>query len=252
MDRICTKCGNPIDEGDSFCDACGTKYEAPKAPSGEPEKAAKPEKQVKPEKQTKPEKQAKPDAQEKPEKQTKQQTNADKALVGFVAKHKKRLIAAAVAAVVLLAAVLIVRSMAANTPEGALREAVDCRLSGSVDGAAAIDFDANFSKTEAKADAVQRMKGNADLTKNRGDSVKLHITAESRLVDDEKTQNKALTNRVNELKESYSVSGDIRDIRNLSYELVEGDSVRSAGTAEAIKVGGKWYIRGVAQSALTF
>ena len=49
-----------------------------------------------------------------------------------------------------------------------------------------------------------------------------------------------------------TVSGDIRDIRNLSYELVEGDSVRSAGTAEAIKVGGKWYIRGVAQSALTF
>ena len=27
MERICTKCGNPIDEGDSFCDVCGAKFE---------------------------------------------------------------------------------------------------------------------------------------------------------------------------------------------------------------------------------
>lgn len=235
MERICTKCGNPIEDGDSFCDACGAKYEA------EDDNTAV---RKTPEKKTSAGK--KPSAEKK---DLKKQTDANQALKGFVGDNKKMLIGLAVAVVLILAAVLVIRGMAANTPEGVLRTAVSCRVNGDVKGGAAVDYDCNFSLSDSKNSAIARREANAELTKVPNTNYSLRIKTEVRVVDDEKTQKTDLTARKEALKASYRDTDDITDIRQFTYDLMHDKEVRYSGTAEAIKVGGKWYIRGVAEAA---
>lgn len=233
MERICTKCGNPIDEGDSFCDVCGAKFEETQTE----EKVAVGVKAHDNEAA----------AEKKPA-----GANRDQAL-GFVKQHKEKVIFVAVAVAVILIGVIIVSMIAANTPEAALKKAIGYRLSGNVNGSVSIDYESNFSKAETQSQALSRLKGNADLTTKRNAALKIRIISETRVQDDKTANTTDLTNRVNELSSGYNDTDKITDIRNLSYNLVdENDEVKMSGTAQAIKVNGKWYILGVAQVALNF
>ena len=239
MERICTKCGNPIEDGDSFCDACGTKFEEVEA-TGE---------EIASEDET-PEEPA--EKKEKPAKKPAKKTDVNQALEGYLGNNKKKIIGVAVAVVVLIAAILVVCRITAKTPEAALRKAMNLRLSGNVVGSADMDYDCNFSSLESKEDAIARMKGNAELNTDRKGDVTLRIKSENHLMDDEKADKHDLTNRKEELKTSYRDTDSISDIRQFTYDLMDGKDVKYSGVAEAIKVGGKWYVRGVAGAAFTF
>lgn len=233
MERICTKCGNPIEGDDSFCDNCGTKYEDAAIDDAVKEQN-KADKKVK-----------KKTASEKSEKTT----EMNQALEGFISGNKKKLIGVVVALAVIVAAIFVIRGLAANTPEGALKKAVDCRLSGNIEGSADLDYDCNFSLNETRESAIALMKGNAELTKDHKGEVTLRIKSENRLTDDERAGTKDFSNRIAELKASYRDTDSITDIRQFSYDLMDGKTVKYSGFAEAIRADGKWYIRGVAEAA---
>ena len=231
MERICTKCGNPIDDGDSYCDICGEKYEDSQAVSADD----------------------KANDVKNPEKAAPKNSQSDAFSVSaFAAKYKDKLIFAAIVLAVMITAVITVSIATANTPEAALRKAVGYRISGNVNGSAAIGYECNFSKTETRDQALTRMKGNTDLTTKRTAPVKLKIKSETRLLDDKSSGSTAFTDRKNSLSESYNDAEKITDIRDLTYELIEGETAKMSGTAQAVKVNGKWYIIGVAETALTY
>ncbi len=230
MERICSKCGSPIDDGDVFCDICGAKYEEPEGA----EKTADTQNVKKAE--------AKPAAQK-----SAKQSGSD-----FFAKNKERVIFAAVALAVIVAAIIIACVMTSNTPEATLKKAIEYRLAGNVDGSAGIDYESNFSKVESKSEILARMKGNAELTVKHSDPIKIKLKTEKRLINDTGAGVEDLDTKKNALSAMYNDTHKITDIRELTYELVDGDTVKSAGSAQAIKVNGKWYILGVAQAALTF
>lgn len=229
MERICKKCGNPIDEGELFCDICGEKFDEADADktvlvkNGDEKASAKPQK-------AEPKKSA-------------------GASAGFFKKHKEQTIFVAVAAAVIIIALVIVSMISANTPEAKLKKALEYRLSGNVNGSVSVDYESNFSNSESKSDALARMKGNSELTVKH-DGLNIKILSETRLKDDPSTQTTDLTNRVNELSAGFKDTDKISDIRSLSYQVMEGAETKASGTAQAIKVDGKWYIFGVAQSAL--
>lgn len=230
MERICKNCGNPIDEGELFCDICGEKPDEADADktvlvTDEDEKVFDP-----------------------PQKAEQKKTAG--ASAGFFKKHKEQTIFVAVAAAVIVIALVIVSMISANTPEAKLKKALEYRLSGNVNGSVSVDYESNFSNSESKSDALARMKGNSELTAKH-DGLNIKILSETRLKDDPSTQTTDLTNRVNELSAGYKDTDKITDIRSLSYQLIDGTEAKASGTAQAIKVDGKWYIFGVAQSALT-
>lgn len=239
MERICTKCGNPIDDGDSFCDICGARFEDTQA---EPEAETVDAEVIE-------EAQAEEKQKNSEEKRGKKQAVSVK---GFANKHKEKVTFAAIALAVLIAALIVVNMIAANTPEAALKKALEYRIAGNVNGSVSVDYESNFSMTESQSDALARLKGNADLTLKRNSPVTVKITAESRVQDDMSANTTDFSNRVNELSANYKDTDKITDIRNLSYNLMDKDEVKMSGTAQAIKVNGNWYILGVAQTALTF
>ena len=213
MERICKKCGNPIDDGELFCDICGEKFDEAEADktvlvTNEDDKAsAKPQK-------AEPQKPAGVSA-------------------GFFKKHKEQTIFVAVAAAIIIIGVIIVSIIASNTPEAKLKKALEYRLSGNVNGSVSLDYESNFSNSESQSDGL-----------------KIKILSETCLIDDAAKQTTDLTNRVNELSAGFKDTDKISDIRSLSYQVMEGAETKASGTAQAIKVDGKWYILGVAQSAL--
>ena len=137
-------------------------------------------------------------------------------------------------------------------PEATLKKAIEYRLAGNVEGSAGIDYESNFSKVESKSEMLARMKGNAELTVKHSDPVKIKLKTEKRLINDTGAGVEDLDTKKNALSAMYNDTHKITDIRELTYELVDGDTVKSAGSAQAIKVNGKWYILGVAQAALSF
>lgn len=241
MERICTKCGSPIDDGDLFCDICGAEYKGNGPDDGAKTLIA----------EDYDEEQAQENeivSEEKADPVNKQTSPA----LGFVNKHKEKVIFVAVALAVLIAALITVNIIAANTPEATLKKALEYRISGNVNGSVSIDYESNFSKTESKSDVLNRLKGNADLTLKRNSNLRIKITSETRVQDDKAANTTDFTNRINDLSANYKDTDKITDIRNMTYELIDGEEVKMSGTAQAIKVNGKWYIFGVAQAALTF
>ena len=235
MERICTKCGNPIEDGDLFCDICGAKYEGDEAleePAEAPAESEAVEEAAEP--------------AQKPEK-TVISDRSD-----FVKKHKEKLTFAAIALAVMIALIAIVSVMTANTPEAKLKAAVGYRLAGNVGASASIDYECNFSAAESKNDVLTRMKGNSDLTTKRNTPVSIKIISENRIINDSASGSTALTDRVGTMSANFKDTDKITDIRDFTYDLVDGDTVLMTGVAQAIKVNGNWYIYGVAQSALTF
>ena len=226
MERICKKCGNPIDDGELYCDICGEKFDEADAETtdlvtDEEEKAS-----------------------EKPQKEKPAGVSA-----GFFKKHKEQTIFVAVAAAIIIIGVIIVSIIASNTPEAKLKKALEYRLSGNVNGSVSLDYESNFSNSESSSDALARMKGNSELNVKH-DGLKIKILSETRLIDDAAKQTTDLTNRVNELSAGFKDTDKITDIRSLSYQLIDGTEEKASGVAQAIKVDGNWYIFGVAQSAL--
>ncbi len=241
MERICTKCGSPIDDGDLFCDICGAEYkdndtdaDAKALTSEEHNEEQAQENEIV--------------SEEKADPVNKQMSP----VLCFVNKHKEKVIFVAVALAVLIAALITVNIITANTPEATLKKALEYRITGNVNGSVSVDYESNFSKTESKSDMLNRLKGNTDLTLKRNSAIKIKITAETRVQDDKAANTTDFTNRVNDLSANYKDTDKITDIRNMTYELIDGDEVKMSGTAQAIKVYGKWYIFGVAQAALTF
>ena len=223
MERICTKCGSPVDEGDTFCDICGEPFD-------EPEKAP---------------------VDEAPADTSENTKDAGQPSTDFVARNKESIIFTAVVLAVIAAAIVIVGIMTSNTPEGALKRAIGYRLAGDVNGSVTLDYESNFSKEESQSDFLERMRGNVELNVKHDDSATIKIKTESRLIDDPLLGISDLTNRKNQLSAMFRDTNQITDIRDLTYDLVDGDTVLMSSSAQAIKVNGKWYIFGVAQVALT-
>ena len=259
MKRICTKCGQPIAEGDDFCEKCGTEYTADEALTvlmEDEEKTvfadADSEKTVLKDIESDAENDVEPfDSAEK--------TEAGKAFDGFLNSNKKKLIAVGTVIVLLIVSFFAIRTVTSNTPEAKLKKAVEYRLNGDIDNSAVLDYDSNFNKNYTKAESIEQMRQNPYLGKIESSNLTIKIRSSTRLIDEpildsdtdqQKHDKQKFTNRVNQLAETYRDTDQITDIRVFTYDLLEKKEVKYSGSAEAIKVNGKWYILGVARDRM--
>ena len=284
MSKFCQNCGNMLDDSAAFCDKCGKAFEAPAAPAA-PQAPAAPEYQAPaaPEYQAPaaPEYQA-PAAPEYQAPAAPQQYQAPAApqygapqqyqapqygapqygtavaekksplqnVLQFVKDKKIFFIGGAVVLVLIIVLCIIIGSCASNSPKGALEKAFNGAKNLNVKQVAQLNYEMQFDK-DATSDSINKQiqeaekqindnKEMVNMMKSMIGSAKLNVTKDEKL-DQAK---------VDELKEDWSYSykdtDKISEIHELTYSVsgVMGMS-GSEETCYAVKVGGKWYIKGM-------
>ena len=211
MARICPKCGNKLKEKSTFCGKCGSKWIEPDQQKNSPE--------------------------------VKQQTKtAENEALGFIKKKKKWFIGigAALLAVVLL--LMIINP--ANSPESVFNRYLDCLRSRNSDAFRAASYEANFAKDTSADNVVASYEArfsSADTSYKSGGRVNLLTGKSIRITKAETPTQAEIASRVQQLDERYRNAYRVTDIRNITFEIKQGE-IKSTGTAEMICVTGKWYI----------
>ena len=166
-----------------------------------------------------------------------------------VVKEKKIIFIAAAAVLVLVILLgIIIGGCASNSPKGALESMFNKAKNLDIKGVAALNYELQFDKDatkesiNAQIDSAQKSinenKEMAEMAKNMYKGAKMNVTKDEKLVQ----------TKVDELKEEWSSyykdTDKIKEIHELTYSI-SGFGSSSEDTCYAVKVGGKWYIKGL-------
>ena len=272
MSKFCQNCGNMTEDNATFCDKCGKPFEVSAAPQYEapakPEASAAPqyEAPAKPEASAASQYEAPAapqyDAPAAPQYEAPQyaaprygtatavaeKKNPLQACLSFIKEKKALVIGGAVILVLVIVLIAILGSCASNSPKGVLQKIYEKAKVMDMRGAVDFYYDFNFNPDIDKEaqlkeieEELKEYQGMVDLYKTMMKKTKLEIISDKKLDDDE----------VNSLKDSWSSSfkdtDKISEIHELTYKITGLENMGgsdSEDTCYAVKVGGKWYIKG--------
>ena len=251
MSKFCQNCGNMLEDNAAFCDKCGKPFEAPEVPAA----AAAPEApQYQAPQYEAPQYQA-PQYQapqyEAPQYGAQpvgtvvaQKKNPLAGVLKFIKEKKIFVIGGAAVLVLIIVLIIILSSCGANSPEGAIKKAVDSAKNLDIRGAASVSYEMNFDKdknfdeeVKKQEEQIKQLGSMVDMYKQMLKNASIKVTKDEAVTADE------MKSYQESWASSYKDTDKISEIHKVEYEVSGVMGQTSNGSCLAVKVGGKWYLK---------
>ncbi len=259
MSKFCQNCGNMLDDNAAFCDKCGKPFETPDvqpaAPQYEEPAAPQYEESAAPQYEA-PAAPQYGDPQQYGQVAVAEKKNPLQAVLAFIKAKKILVIGCAILLVLVIVLISIFSSCASNSAAGTLNKAFDYAKTLDVKGILNVNYEVQFDKEatdESIKEQAEKAQAQLDENKQMADMLKSMIKdAKLKVTKDEKLDQEKVDSLKSEWSSDYRDTDKISEIHELTYEL--DSALMSGGGAQscyAVKVGGKWYIKGMESLAIS-